>query len=192
MKIPCHYLELFLLWTLKNLHISPFQHTLQFFQFSAFIFQPPLFFDFVETFAPMTPLVYSSQSPYDQVSYPQTITLSTLLPISLIILGHCCSIVFNKKKRTNKISKSPTTLLFVCHWNFKSGPLYTPRDSFILLAWCLYKFMVSILSWLSTLILSHSVLHLCTSPLCSNLLLLYLFTHFKYNSTYYCASHKRK
>lgn len=48
-----YHLELLLLLNLKNLHISYFHYTLQFFHFSALIF-PLLFFDLIETFDHVT------------------------------------------------------------------------------------------------------------------------------------------
>lgn len=187
MKIPCHHLQLFLLLNLKNLPISSFHHTPQFFQASAFIFPPSLFFDIIENLGPVTPLVYSSQPPFDPlwIDHHFLPSLASLLT-HFVPFFHC-----THQEQMNEQSESPVALS-VCLWNFKSGPLCAPRDSCIFLAWRHYRFMTSIPGWLSALILPHSLQRLCSSPLCSNSLLRHRFTHSASNSACYCASYQSK
>lgn len=110
--------------------------------------------------------------------------------MSSIILSHCCSVVFTKKKQTKQV-KVQQPSLYSMETLDMGQTLCTPRDSFIPLAWCFYKFTVSILRWLTTLILFHSFQHLCTSPLGSDSFH-HLLTQIVFNSAYCCASHREK
>lgn len=104
------------------------------------------------------------------------------------LLFHCIH-----QEEANEVSESPPSVSSSSAtgtWD-TGRSLRTPRDSFIPLACCFYKRMVSTLRWLSILIVFHSFQHLCASPLGSDLLHL-LFPRTVFSSAYCHASRKRE